>query len=164
MVLNPHADSRKMLDDRDSKAPQFRLIADTRLHEDLRRVYRSKRQNHLAPCTNATGASFMRNLNAGRSLALESQPSNQRVREYREVWLAHVREDVGTENGFAPSIANAHVGRGCATIGLHDAAVLIFKDRNPESVYSLEQCSNSKARIAQGLDEYRSARSAIPCI
>src|SRR5262245_66665738 len=93
MVLKPHADSRKMLGDRDSKAPQFGLIADTGLHEDLRRVYRSKRQNHLAPCTNATGASFMRNLHAGRSLALESQPSHQRVREHREVWLVHVRSE-----------------------------------------------------------------------
>src|SRR5262245_2723872 len=132
MVLKPHADSWKMMDDRDSKAPQLGLIAETRLHEDLRRVYRAKRQNHLAPCTNATGAPFMRNLRAGRSLALESQPSNQRVREYREVWLVHVREDIRTENGFALSIANAHVGSGRATIGLHDAAVLIFKDRNPE--------------------------------
>src|SRR5262245_17996430 len=132
MVLKPHADSRKMLDDRDSKAPQFGLIADTRLHEDLRCVYRSKRQNHVAPRTNATGASFIRNLDAGRSLALESQPSHQRVREHREVWLVHVRKDIRAENGFALSTANAHVGSGGATIGLHDAAVLILKDRNAE--------------------------------
>src|SRR5215813_4294868 len=99
MVLKPHADSRKMLDDRDSKALQFGLIADTRLHEDFWRVYRSKRQNDLAPCTNATGASFVRNLHAGRSPAVESQLGHQRAGEYREVWLVHVREDIRTENG-----------------------------------------------------------------
>src|SRR5262245_43553555 len=164
MVLKPHPDSRKMLDDRDSEASQFGLIADTRLHEDLRSVYRPKRQNHLVLCTNATGASFMRNLHAGRSLALESQPSNQRVREYREVWLVHVREDIRAENGLALSIANAHVGSGCATIGLHDAAVLIFKDRNPKRAYSLKQGSNGRCRIVQRLDKYRSAGSAIPWI
>src|SRR5215510_8638821 len=164
MVLKPVSDSREMLDYRDSKAPQFGLVADTRLHEDLRRVYRTKRENHLAPCANAMGASFIRNLHAGGSVALESQPSNQRMREHREVWLVHVREDIRAENGLAFSIANAHVGNGCATIGLHDAAVLIFKDRNPKRAYSLKQGSNGRCRIVQRLDKYRSAGSAIPWI
>src|SRR5262249_1539627 len=53
------------------------------------------------------------------------------------LWLVHVREDIRTENGLAFSVANAHVGNGCATIGLHDAAVLIFKDRNPKRAYSV---------------------------
>src|SRR5215469_679151 len=119
MVLKPESDSRETLDDRDSKAPEFGFVADTRLHEDLRRVYRAKRQNHLAPCANATGASFIGNFNAGGPIALESQPSHQRVREHREVWLVHVRVDIRTENGLAFSIASKYVGNGCAAIGLH---------------------------------------------
>src|SRR5215813_8277140 len=156
MVLKPVSDSREMLDYRDSKAPQFGLVADTRLHEDLRRVYRTKRQNHLAPCVNATGASFIGNLHAGGSLAFESYPRHQCVREHGEIWLVHVREDIRAENGLAFSIANAHVGSGCATIGLHDAAVLIFKDRNPKRAYSLKQGSNGWSRIVlERLDKYR---------
>src|SRR5262245_40982339 len=161
MVLKPVSDSREMLDYRDSKAPQFGLVADTGLHEDLRRVYRTKRQNHLAPCANATGASVIRNLHAGRSVALERQPGNQRVREHREVWLVHVWEDIRTEKGLPFSIANAHVGNGCATVGLHDPAVLIFKDRNPMRACCLKQGSNGRGRIVQRLDKYRSAGSAI---
>jgi len=42
MVLKPLSDSRKMLDYRDSKAPEFVFVANARLHEDLRRVYRTK--------------------------------------------------------------------------------------------------------------------------
>ena len=87
------------------------------------------------------------------------------MREDREVWLVHVREDIRTENGLAFSIANAHVGNGCATLGLHDAAVLIFKDRNPKRAYSLKQGSNGRVGIAlQRLDKYRSTGSAISWI
>jgi hypothetical protein len=72
MVLKPLSDSQEMLEYRDSKAPEFVLVANARLHEDLRRMYRTKRQNHLAPSANATSASFIRNLDAGGSVALES--------------------------------------------------------------------------------------------
>src|SRR5215813_8001011 len=161
MVLKPPSDSREMLEYRDSKAPEFVLVANTRLHEDLRRMYRTKRQNHLAAGANATSASFIRNLDAGGSVALESQLCYQRVREHREVWLVHAREDVRTENRLAFSIANAHVGNGCAAIGLHDAAVLIFKGRNPKRVYSLKQGLNRRDRIVHRLDKYRSAGPAI---
>src|SRR5499427_9032393 len=164
MVLKPLSDSQEMLDYPDSKTPEFVLVANARLHEDLRRMYRTKRQNHLAAGTNATSASFIRNLDAGGSVALESQLCYQRVREHREVWLAHAREDVRTENRLAFSIANAHVGGGCAAIGLHDATVLIFKDRNPKRAYSIKQGSNGRCRIVQRLDKYRSAGSAIPWI
>src|SRR5215472_13046473 len=100
MVLKPLSNSRQISDYRDSKAPQFGLVADARVQEDLRRVYRPKRQNHLAPSANATSASLMRNLHAGGSVALESQASNQCVREHREVWLVHVRKNIRTENGL----------------------------------------------------------------
>src|SRR5215813_10859740 len=161
MVLKPVSDSREMLDYRDSKAPQFGLVADTRLHEDLRRVYRTKRQNHLAPCVNATGASFIGNLHAGGSLAFESYPRHQCVREHGEIWLVHVREDIRSENGLAFSIANAHVGTGCATIGFHDASVLILKDRNPKRAYGLKQGCSHRFRILRWLDKYRSAGPAM---
>src|SRR5215472_1984690 len=165
MVLKSLSDSREMLDYRNSKVPEFGFLADTRLQHDLRRVYRTKRQNHLAAGANATSASFIRNLEAAGAVALESEPSNQRVREHREVWLVHAREDVRTENRLAFSIANAHVGNGCTAIGLHDAAVLILKDRNPKRPHSLKQSLNGRCGIAlQRLDKYRSAGPAISWI
>jgi hypothetical protein len=60
-----------MLHDRDSEAPQFSLIANTRLHEDLRRVNRTERQHYLKPRANAIGAAVVGNFNAGGSLSLE---------------------------------------------------------------------------------------------
>src|SRR5262249_47391443 len=97
---------------------QFGLIANAGSHEGLRRVYRAKRQNHLAPCPNRTDATLIGNLDARCSFILESQPGNQCMGEHSEVWPVHAREDVRTENRLAFSAADANVSNRCATIGL----------------------------------------------
>src|SRR5215470_12889534 len=73
----------------------------------------------------------------------------------------HVRKNIRTKNGLTFPIANSHVRNGCATIGLHHAAVLIFKNRNPNRGYSLEQGASDRIWIGPRLDEYPSAGSAI---
>src|SRR5262245_32944263 len=143
---------------------QFGLIANAGLHEDLWRMNCAKRQDHLAPRTNATDAALIGNLNARSSLVLESQPGNQCVGEHREVWPIHVRKDIRTENRLAFPIANTHVGNGCATIRLHDPAVLIFKNLNPKRAYFLKQGWSRRVRILQRLDKYRPPGSAISWI
>src|SRR5262249_40066359 len=76
--------------------------------------------------------------------------------------LVHEGKYIRTENGLAFSIANAHVSNGCAAIGLHNASVLILKDRNPKRAYSIEQGLNGWVWIAlKRLDKYWSASSAI---
>src|SRR5262245_18209532 len=81
--------------------------------------------------------------------------------EHREVWPVHVRDDIRTENGLTFPITNKHVGNGCATVRLHDPAVLIFKNLNPKRTYSLKQGWSGRVRIPERLDKYRSAGSAI---
>src|SRR5262249_55580054 len=49
---------------------QFDLITNARLHEDFWRVNCAKRQDHLAPRTNAAGAALLGKLNTRCSLAL----------------------------------------------------------------------------------------------
>src|SRR5215467_4863014 len=143
---------------------QFGLIANARLHEDLWGMNCTKRQNHLANRANPADAALIRNLNARCSLVLESQAGNQCIGEHGEVWLVHVAENIRTKDGLAFSVANAHVGNRCATIGLHDPTVLIFKDRNPSRAYCLEQAFSGRVRIPQWLDKYRSPGSAISWI
>src|SRR5215470_15101946 len=140
---------------------QFDLIANARLHEDLWRMNCPERQDHLAPRTNATDAAVIGNLNARCSLVLESQLSNQRVGEHREVWPVHVRDDIRTEKRLAFPITNKHVGNGCATVCLHHPAVLILKNLNPKGTYSLKQGWSSRVWMLEGLDKYRSALSSI---
>src|SRR5262249_25372045 len=143
---------------------QFGLIANAGLHEDLWRMNCTKRQNHLANRTNPADAALKGNLNARCSLILESQAGNQCMGEHGEIWLVHIGENIRTEDRLAFSFANAHVSNRCATIGLHDPTVLIFKDRNPEGGYCLEQASSGEVWIVQWLDKYRSTGSAISWI
>src|SRR5215468_10505851 len=143
---------------------QFGLIANARLHKDLWRMNRAKRQDHLAPRTNSTDAALIGNLNASCSLVLERKLSNQRMGQHREVWPVHVRQDIRTENRFAFPITNAHVGNGCATVRLHNPAVLIFKNLNSKRAYSLKQGWGRRVRIPQRLDKYRSTGSAVSWI
>src|SRR5215468_1396996 len=154
MVLKPESDSRQVLNDRNTKMIQFGLIANARLHEDLWRMNCPKRQNQLANRTNPADAALIGNLNARCSLILESQAGNQSMGEHGEIWLVHVGENIRTEDRLAFSVANAHVGNRCATIGFHDPTVLIFKSLDPKRAYSLKQGWSGRVRILQRLDKY----------
>src|SRR5215469_12581869 len=78
-----------------------------------------------------------------------------------EIRPVHVRKNIRTKNGLTLPITNSHVRNGCATIGLHHAAVLIFKDRNPNQAYSIKKSAGGRARVRFRLDEHRSASSPI---
>src|SRR5215469_4514283 len=80
---------------------------------------------------------------------------------HSEVLSIHVWKNIRTEKGLAFPIADSHVGNGRATISLHHAAILIFKDWNPNRAYSLKQGASDWARIRRRLDEHWSAGSAI---
>src|SRR5947209_20491445 len=101
MVLKVLTDTWKVLHDRDAKSLQLRSVADTGVHEDLRRVHRTQRQHYFDPRTNATGLALVEHPHARRSRALEGQPSDQCVREHRQVRPAHRRTRVRTESGLA---------------------------------------------------------------
>src|SRR5215467_45717 len=79
----------------------------------------------------------------------------------REIRSVHVRENIRTKNRLTSPVANSHVRNGCATIGLHHAAVLIFKDRNPNRAYSIQKSAGDRARVGFRLEEHRSTSSAI---
>src|SRR6516225_1259852 len=81
--------------------------------------------------------------------------------ENREIRPVHIRNHIRTKNGLTFPIANSHVRNGCATIGLHHTAVLIFKDWNPNRAYSIKKSAGDRARVGFRLDEHRSTSSAI---
>src|SRR5262249_59128 len=83
------------------------------------------------------------------------------MRQHSNILSIHVRKNIRTEKGLTFPIADSHVGNGYATISLHHAAILIFKDWNPKRAYSLKQGASDWARIRARLDEHRSAGSAV---
>src|SRR5262249_8747904 len=80
---------------------------------------------------------------------------------HSEVLSIHVRKTIRTEEGLTFPIADSHVGNGRATISLHHAAILIFKDWNPNRAYSLKQGASDWAQIRPRLDENWSAGPAV---
>jgi hypothetical protein len=87
-----------MLHDRYSEALQSGLVADTRLHEDLRRVNSTERQHYFKPRANAMNAAPVGNLQAGGSLTLEGQSRDQCVSEHSQIRPVHVWKDVRSEH------------------------------------------------------------------
>src|SRR5215469_4404767 len=100
MVLKIMPYAWQMLDDRDSEALQFGLIADTGLHQYLRSVNRPKRQDHLKIRANAARLAIVGNLHACSSFTVDGQPRDQGVRENSEIRPVHKREGIRTENGL----------------------------------------------------------------
>src|SRR5713101_130965 len=150
-----------MLHDRDSEAPQFGLIADTRLHKHLRRVNRTKRYHHLEPRANAMSSSLIGNLHASDSFTLESKPGDQCVSENSQVRPVHVWEDIRTEHGLTFSVASAHVDDRSAAFTLHHPTVLILKGRNPNRPGSLEHGRSDRVGVRCGLDKHGPSCSAV---
>src|SRR5215469_17659847 len=80
---------------------------------------------------------------------------------HSEVLSIHVRKNIRTEEGLTFPIADSHVGNGRATISLHHAAILIFKDWNPNRAYSLKHGASGRTRISPWLDKHWSTDSAV---
>src|SRR5690349_12043948 len=96
MVLKVPPDAGEMLYNRNSEALQFRLIAATRLHQNLRSVNRTKRQHYLEVRADAMGFAVVENLHPAGPLAFEGQPGDQCLRENSQVRPVHIWKGIRT--------------------------------------------------------------------
>src|SRR5918997_76906 len=85
-------------------------------------------------------------LHAGSSLALESQPGNQRVSENRQVGPIHIGDRIRTEHGLTLAIADSYVTDRSATLPFHHATVMTFKNRNPDRACSVQHGGINRGR------------------
>jgi len=82
MVHQISTHTRKVLDKRNSEVPQLILVANSRLHEHLRRVQRTQGQDNFTPRTNAMNFSLVEDLHTGRFLALYRYPCHKCLRKH----------------------------------------------------------------------------------
>src|SRR5215471_19708324 len=101
MVLEILPDARQMLDYGNPEATEFGLIADTGLHQYLRRVDGAERQDDFVTRANTMISAVVENLDSRNPQMLKGQPRHQRVCENRQIRLVHHREGIGTENRLA---------------------------------------------------------------
>src|ERR1700722_8286528 len=109
MILKVLPHTRKMLHHRYSQAFQLNLVANPRQHQHFRRVHRAQRQHNFQASSNELYLSVIKNLYSSRSIALQGEPSDQGVREHREILSIHVGKGIRAKYGQAFSIADSQI-------------------------------------------------------
>src|SRR5262245_37169568 len=150
-----------MLYDRNSAAPQFGFIADTRLHEHLRRVNRAEREHYFDASGDAVSLAVVDKLHSSDSLSVEGQPGDQCLCKNCQVWPVQVWEDIRPEHRLALPFTDPYIHDRGATSALHHAAVLMFKGGNPNRACSFNHGRSDRIGAERGLDKHRPACTPI---
>jgi hypothetical protein len=95
----------------DAVLAQVRARADAREQEQLRRVQRPRREDHLARRARPVEPLLARELDADGTPAFEEDARRMRPGEDREVGAAPRRPEVGRGRALAPPAPGRHVGR-----------------------------------------------------
>jgi hypothetical protein len=91
------ADTGQVLDHGDAELSQMILVADAGLHEQLRSVDGSLRDDHFRPCSDAVALAAVVKLHPGDPSAVQGQSRYPRVSQNGEIGLTEVRGDIGAE-------------------------------------------------------------------
>ncbi len=109
MVLQIFADPGQIMDHIDTVRPKLRRRSDSGELEQLRRVDRAARQDHLAPRGHQMlGAAFAIG-DADRALALPQDMGGERVRFHAEIGPRHRRLEIGIGRAPAAAAMDGHV-------------------------------------------------------
>jgi len=110
-----------MLQNRNPKSLQLHLIADPRLHQDLRGVYSAGRKYDLRSRDDAMDIAVAENFYASGPLCIEGDLRDSQDCQIRPVAM---REDVRKERGLTLAVANALVRDRGPTLTVHHSTVL----------------------------------------
>src|SRR5262249_55523619 len=91
-----------------------------------RRVNRAEREHYLDASGDAVSRAVVDKLHSSDSLAVERQPRNKRMSEYRQVRPVHTRKRIRTEHRLALSVTDPYIhDRGTTSVLLLGAFVFI---------------------------------------
>src|SRR6516225_9662912 len=124
--------SGKMLDDNDTCAGQFALIADSRLHQYFGRVDCTEAKHDLAASGNSARLAVPKEFDPYRSFAGECDAHHERAGKNREILSVHVRISVCTKQRQTAACVNSNIGNGCPAITFHHFTVLVIEGRDPK--------------------------------
>src|SRR4029077_1251006 len=130
MILKVLPYARKVLNRMDPQALQFGPVANSRLHQHLRRMDPTQRQNHLRCRTDANALPVVSYLNSSGALPLERHAGDERRCKHRQVWPIHIGEGVRTERGKPFPVVDSNIQDGGAASALHHAAVMALESWN----------------------------------
>src|SRR5215471_8040359 len=153
MVHKIPTHARKMLDQRNSEVPQLILVANSRLHEHLRRVQRTHGQDNFTPSIDAMNFPLVEDLHTGRFLALYGYPCHKCLRKHCQVWAVHVRKRISAKNGAASSILYIQIHNRGSAVTFHHATVLVLETGKPHRACPFHHGRGDWIRVRGRLDK-----------
>ena len=117
VVLQVGADAVERVHHLDAVFAEQRAGADARELQELRRVDRAARQDHLAPGMRGTRRAAQGIVDADRAPALETHPAGQRMDVDAQVWPLARRLEIADRGAAAPAIAAGQLVRAGAFLG-----------------------------------------------
>ena len=128
--IAPH--TGKMLDDNDTGAGQFALIADPRLHQYFGRVDCTEAKHDLPASDNPVRLAVPKEFDPHRSFAGECDAYHERASEHREIVPVHIGMSICTKQRQTATVVNSNIGDGCPAITFHHFTILVIEGRNPK--------------------------------
>src|SRR6516164_8966836 len=126
--IAPH--SGKMLDDNDTCAGQFALIADPRLHQYLGRVDCTEAKHDLAASDNPVRLTVPKKFDRYRAFAGECDACHERAAEHREIGPVHIGISICTKQRQAATVVNSDIGDGSPATTFQHFTILVIEGRN----------------------------------
>jgi hypothetical protein len=182
MVLQVLADPGKVVDDADAVAVEQRLRADAGELQQLRRLQRAGRQQHLGAAACGLRLAALAKAHADRTPAVEQQPGRLRLGLDAQVAAPARRAEVGLRGAAAPAlpgveleVAGAFLARAVEVVGARHADLAGAADERLDQlvlgtdVRDLQRtvAAVERARaalVAFGLDEVRQHVVVTPAL
>ena len=136
--ITPHTGKR--LDDNDTGAGQFALIADPRLHQYFGRVDCTEAKNDLAASDNPVRLAVPKEFDPHGSFAGECDAYHESAGEHREIVPVHIGISICTKQRQTATVVNTNIGDGCPAITFHHFTILVIEGRNPKGSGCLQRC------------------------
>jgi hypothetical protein len=136
-----------------TEALQISLVANSGLHQHLRRMDCTQRQNHLSSDTDTLDFAVASYFYSRYPRARKDQSRDQGVGEHGQVWSIHVRKSIRAKDRKALPISNPPIGKSAAADTFHHATVVTVEGWNANRAYTLKRRRDDRVSVRRRLDK-----------
>jgi hypothetical protein len=158
MILQILADTRNVADNSDAEAAQILGIADTRQHQQTRRLDHSGAQNRLTFGHDRMMRATMPKPDSGAAISLEHEGFDGGSGQQRQVLRFKRREKVAMDNTKAAAVLGVEIDRPCAVA---DRRTNIVTNRMPRFCASREESRCQRTGLRHAFDVHGPVVAAL---
>src|SRR5262249_29607761 len=137
------------------------FVADTGLHQQLRRVDRTERENDFTCGFRTNSLSSVLELDARGAAVIESNSRRQGTGKYGNVRLVYERGHIGATDRPSISITDRFIDARTSRRGLHHATIRVGKAMEPHRFGAFQQGEGEGVRFGRRLNMHDSARATV---